>query len=360
METGAEGTRTTIDTLDPNTLRDRDLIIRALLALDSPDTHENSLAPPVTPFTPPVSREYSPVTVPETTEIDDYSLIVRALRSLESPPPEITPIVEPPVERTHRFTKRKVLAIAGAMALSLSLIHGVSSQDTTDTRFDAGKEAVTEKTDTATEDGEKSQLLEERSEQRAKSADTEPPIVEAEEQKQKQPKNSKEEKKADKPRTAEDKPDRKEKAKSHETPAKSYIRPVGYEYEITCPLGGYENLSGFHTGVDYGTPANTIVLAPKGGVVVGKGYSGGAGKYLIIKHSDGRRSIFQHLNSYFVDVGEGVEQGAEIARTGSTGTEDDHLHWTLTKPGVGDDGDIPSRHDEGVEHRVENPQNFYD
>lgn len=74
-----------------------------------------------------------------------------------------------------------------------------------------------------------------------------------------------------------------------------------------------------HYGVDYAAPAGTPVLASGSGTVIFAGYSGGNGKMVKIRHSNGYVTSYLHLSSISVRVGQQVAQGERIGRVGSTG-----------------------------------------
>jgi murein DD-endopeptidase MepM/ murein hydrolase activator NlpD len=71
--------------------------------------------------------------------------------------------------------------------------------------------------------------------------------------------------------------------------------------------------------VDLGTPTGTPINASDGGEVVYVDYAGGYGKTVVIDHGNGYQSRYSHLNAYNVSVGTQVDQGQQIATSGSTG-----------------------------------------
>ncbi|OAB56416.1 hypothetical protein AY599_28365 [Leptolyngbya valderiana BDU 20041] len=86
-----------------------------------------------------------------------------------------------------------------------------------------------------------------------------------------------------------------------------------------------------HWGIDIAAPTGTPVLAPAGGVVTlaedDMYYSGGT---LFIDHGHGLVSAFLHLDEVLVEVGQRIEQGAEIGRIGATGrATGPHLDWRI-------------------------------
>jgi murein DD-endopeptidase MepM/ murein hydrolase activator NlpD len=91
-----------------------------------------------------------------------------------------------------------------------------------------------------------------------------------------------------------------------------------------------------HLGVDFAAPTGRKVRATANGKIIHKGRKGGYGKTIIIRHSNGLKSLYAHLNSYNnrLRVGSKVKQGDYIARVGSTGrSTGPHLHFGLYKNG---------------------------
>lgn len=91
-----------------------------------------------------------------------------------------------------------------------------------------------------------------------------------------------------------------------------------------------------HHGVDYAAPAGTPVYAIADGVVTFKGWSGGGGNTLKIKHPRNLMSGYLHLRGYAkgISVGTHVRQGQLIGYVGSTGASTGpHLDFRLWKGG---------------------------
>jgi murein DD-endopeptidase MepM/ murein hydrolase activator NlpD len=91
-----------------------------------------------------------------------------------------------------------------------------------------------------------------------------------------------------------------------------------------------------HLGVDFAAPTGRKVFATADGRIIHKGRKGGYGKAIIIRHNNGLKSLYGHLNSYSnkIKVGSWVKQGTFIGRVGSTGlSSGPHLHFGLYKNG---------------------------
>ena len=103
---------------------------------------------------------------------------------------------------------------------------------------------------------------------------------------------------------------------------------------ITSKFGGRNSPGGIgstnHKGVDIGTPMGTPVLAAKAGKVTWASWNGGYGNCVIISHGKGNSTLYGHLSSYNVKVGDSVSQGQVVAYSGSTGNSTGpHLHFGI-------------------------------
>jgi len=107
---------------------------------------------------------------------------------------------------------------------------------------------------------------------------------------------------------------------------------IGY-YER--PLIGGVKTQGIHghNAVDlsssYGTP---ILAAADGTVIVARsgGWNGGYGSYIVISHPNGTQTLYAHLSSVGVEVGDQVNQGQTIGKMGQTGDATGvHVHFEI-------------------------------
>lgn len=94
------------------------------------------------------------------------------------------------------------------------------------------------------------------------------------------------------------------------------------------PYGAYKH---FHTGIDLVEPFASPVLAADDGVVALVGAtSSGYGRYVVIAHSGGLNTLYGHLSTTLVKVGQVVHQGQTVGLEGSTGNSTGpHLHFEL-------------------------------
>ncbi len=91
-----------------------------------------------------------------------------------------------------------------------------------------------------------------------------------------------------------------------------------------------------HTGVDYAAPKGTPVHAVADGVVIFKGWGGGGGNTLKIKHAGNMQTGYLHLSRYAKGIAKGsrVVQGQLIGYVGSTGASTGpHLDYRVWKNG---------------------------
>jgi murein DD-endopeptidase MepM/ murein hydrolase activator NlpD len=86
-----------------------------------------------------------------------------------------------------------------------------------------------------------------------------------------------------------------------------------------------------HTGWDIATAMGTPIAATANGVVVTAGMSSiGYGLHVIVDHGNGLKTLFGHLSSIEVSLGQEVFLGDEIGLVGSTGNSTGpHLHYEV-------------------------------
>ena len=84
-----------------------------------------------------------------------------------------------------------------------------------------------------------------------------------------------------------------------------------------------------HLGFDLAVTANVPIAAAQRGIVVHAADLGIYGNCVVLDHGLGVQSLYGHLSSIGVKVGDKVEKGQEIGRSGQTGLAGgDHLHFT--------------------------------
>lgn len=97
----------------------------------------------------------------------------------------------------------------------------------------------------------------------------------------------------------------------------------------TDPITGeYKNHGGTDIGASYGS---AIYAADSGKVVASAdGWNGGYGNYVMIDHGNGMQTLYAHMSSRAVSVGQTVSRGQTIGYVGSTGmSTGPHLHFEM-------------------------------
>src|SRR5216684_3597991 len=102
--------------------------------------------------------------------------------------------------------------------------------------------------------------------------------------------------------------------------------PSSYWFEP--PYGTYPH---FHTGIDLVEPFGSPVFAADDGVVALVGSTTtGYGRYVVIAHAGGFDTLYGHLSTALVKVGQPVTQGTVVGLEGSSGSSTGpHLHFEL-------------------------------
>ncbi|MCQ6547305.1 peptidoglycan DD-metalloendopeptidase family protein, partial [Bacillus wiedmannii] len=97
-----------------------------------------------------------------------------------------------------------------------------------------------------------------------------------------------------------------------------------------------------HKGIDFAAAKGTPIMASKSGTVEFAGFGisgqgfGGYGNVVVIKHGDGRWTLYGHMDSISTTVGAKVQQGQVIGKVGSTGeSTGNHLHFEVKNQFIG-------------------------
>jgi len=86
----------------------------------------------------------------------------------------------------------------------------------------------------------------------------------------------------------------------------------------------------FHYGIDIANQAGTPVYATAHGIVSKLDFDSGYGKRIMISHSGGYITLYAHLYSYLVRIGDEVNKGQIIGLMGNTGlSTGPHLHYEV-------------------------------
>ena len=117
-----------------------------------------------------------------------------------------------------------------------------------------------------------------------------------------------------------------------------FLFPLAWSNGVTCaygprthPIYGYQSN---HTGVDLGSGMNTEIYATKSGTVTASSYGEANGYYTTINHGDGYSSLYAHMVSNEVSVGDYVTQGQVIGHVAIPGrTTAAHLYFDALNTG---------------------------
>lgn len=95
------------------------------------------------------------------------------------------------------------------------------------------------------------------------------------------------------------------------------------------PVLGYTKM---HTGTDFAAPRGTPIYAAGNGIIEKAQRNGGYGKYVKIRHANGYKTAYAHMNGYArgIKKGKRVRQGQVIGYVGTTGrSTGPHLHYEV-------------------------------
>lgn len=89
-----------------------------------------------------------------------------------------------------------------------------------------------------------------------------------------------------------------------------------------------------HKGIDIANVIGTPIVAVADGLVIDSGPAQGFGQWIRIKHEDGTVTVYGHMETLDVRVGERVSAGQKIAGMGSQGfSTGSHLHFEVHPAG---------------------------
>ncbi len=90
-----------------------------------------------------------------------------------------------------------------------------------------------------------------------------------------------------------------------------------------------------HLGFDLASTQQVPVQASNSGQIIFAEYLGIFGNTVIVDHGLGLQTLYAHLSSFDIGVGDGVAKGQTLGRSGSTGMAGgDHLHFTTLLNGI--------------------------
>lgn len=114
-----------------------------------------------------------------------------------------------------------------------------------------------------------------------------------------------------------------------------FQKPLAGELMITTYFGEIRVVNGAetgrHSGMDFGAPTGTPILAPARGKVILAEEFIVSGRTIVLDHGLNLFTAYYHCEELNVAAGDWVEAGQQIGLVGSTGfSTGPHLHWTAT------------------------------
>ncbi|WP_430334830.1 M23 family metallopeptidase [Rhodococcus sp. ACT016] len=88
-----------------------------------------------------------------------------------------------------------------------------------------------------------------------------------------------------------------------------------------------------HNGIDIGANLGTPIYSATAGSVISAGPASGFGQWVRVQASDGTITVYGHVDTYIVSVGQHVAAGQQIATVGNRGqSTGPHLHFEVWDP----------------------------
>ena len=118
-------------------------------------------------------------------------------------------------------------------------------------------------------------------------------------------------------------------SEAHVIDGEAFVRPaLG---RLTSLFGGRWGVT--HYGIDIANAIGTPIYALTDGVVAESGPASGFGMWVVVRHPDGERTVYGHVNRSYVTVGQEVRAGEHIADIGNRGfSTGPHLHLEVWAP----------------------------
>lgn len=96
----------------------------------------------------------------------------------------------------------------------------------------------------------------------------------------------------------------------------------------------FSGRNSFHNGLDIGVPMGTPIGSAMEGTVNETGYSPIMGKYVIVRHSGGWKTLYAHMSSITAQNGQYLSRGGRLGLSGNTGySTGPHVHFSVFKNG---------------------------
>ena len=116
---------------------------------------------------------------------------------------------------------------------------------------------------------------------------------------------------------------------------------------FTSPFG--PRWGTMHNGIDIANNIGTPINAVMDGTVIDSGPASGYGQWIRLRHDDGTITVYGHMETLDVSVGEHVTAGQKIAGMGSRGfSTGSHLHFEVHPGGGGPVDPVPWLAERGI------------
>jgi murein DD-endopeptidase MepM/ murein hydrolase activator NlpD len=117
----------------------------------------------------------------------------------------------------------------------------------------------------------------------------------------------------------------------------TWVMPTVYK-GVSSPFGmrfhPIDKVYKMHQGVDFPGTTGTPVVATRSGVITTATFHKTCGNHIWINHGDGYKSVYMHLDTMMVSVGQYVVAGQQIGTLGNTGgSTGPHLHFGVAYNG---------------------------
>lgn len=118
---------------------------------------------------------------------------------------------------------------------------------------------------------------------------------------------------------------------SEPAPDSGWVRPA--EGRFSSPFGMRWGV--MHQGIDIAAPEGTPIYAASAGTVIAAGPASGFGLWVVIDHGDGIVTVYGHMRTMFVSVGDTVPANHVIAEVSDNGqSTGPHLHFEVKDGGI--------------------------
>ena len=111
-----------------------------------------------------------------------------------------------------------------------------------------------------------------------------------------------------------------------------FLRPIIGGRNVRATKNNPHGLHGYN-GVDLAVDYGSVLMASAEGAVIqakSTGWNSGYGKYIVLSHPNGTQTLYAHLSSILVSIGQRVIQGATIGYVGSSGNSTgSHVHFEI-------------------------------